>query len=212
MSGCRVFAGCLLLISGLLHQTLPALAQQTTPAASSDDNPGLLASKIITAAGGREKLLTTFRLAERFNAGAEKAAPEKSQSRTSILQPPKVWTVGGKERGEEPAKFVVWAWTLGILSDPQTKLESKPGLAEDGKTTLALRASGSVNPAMDLHFDPQSLRLIRVDWRDDIYRFSEWREHDGTAFHAQTTIWKKTAGKPWFFHEVVSVERLAALP
>lgn len=39
MSRCRVLAGCLLLISGLLHQTLPALAQQTTPTASSDDNP-----------------------------------------------------------------------------------------------------------------------------------------------------------------------------
>lgn len=212
MFGYRLLAGCLLVISGLLHQPQTASAQEPTPAASSADDTELLVTKIIAAAGGHDKLLTTFRMVERFNSGAEKAPPEKSQSRTSILRPPKIWTVGGKERGEEPAKLVVWAWTLGILSDPLTKLETIPGLAEDGKTTLALRASGSVKPAMDLHFDPQSFRLIRVDWRDDIYRFSEWREHDGTPFRAQTTIWKKAASKPWFFHEVVSVERLETLP
>lgn len=212
MFGRRILAGCLLLISGSLHQPQTASAQGPAPAASSAADTGLLVTKIIAAAGGRDKLLTTFRMVERFNSGAEKTAPEKSQSRISILQPPKVWTVAGKERGEEPAKFVVWAWTLGILNDPQTKLETIPGLAEDGTTTLALRASGSVKPAMDLHFDPQSFRLIRVDWRDDIYRFSEWREHDGAAFHAQTTIWKKAASKPWFFHEVLSVERLPTLP
>lgn len=212
MFGSRLLAGCLLVISGFLYQPQTASAQEPTPAANSADDSGLLVRKIIAAAGGPDNLLTTFRMVERFNSGAEKAAPEKSQSRTSILQPPMVWTVAGKERGEEPAKFVVWAWTLGIFRDPQTKLETIPGQAEEGKTTLALRASGSVKPAMDLHFDPQSLRLIRVDWRDDIYRFSEWREHDGTAFHAQTTIWKKTGSKPWFFHEVVTVERLTALP
>ncbi|MFM7057897.1 MAG: hypothetical protein ACKO2P_13335 [Planctomycetota bacterium] len=212
MSGCRLSAFCLPLLLWCILLPNPVIAQVRTTTPPGNDDPALLAEKVIKAAGGREKLLTTFRLVERYNAGAEKAQPEKSQSRTSILQPPKVWTVGGKERGEEPAKFVVWAWTLGILDDPQTTREPIPGLEEAGVSTLAIRVSGTVRPAMDLHFDPSTLRLIRVDWRDDIYRFSDWREHDGAGFHAQTAIWKKKADKPWFFHEVVSVERLAALP
>lgn len=211
MSICCTFKCSLVLVAGIFFAGPSAAAQEKTAAQDGDSLPVLI-EKCFTAAGGREQRLSTFRMIERYNAGVEKAAPEKSQPRSSVLQPPNVWIVGEKERGSEPAKFVVWAWTLGILDAPQTKLETIPGTTENGHTTRALRASGSVTPAMDLHFDPQSLRLVRVDWRDDIYRFSDWREHDGAGFHAQTTIWKKNAVKPWFFHEVVSVERLEKLP
>jgi hypothetical protein len=187
-------------------------AQEASNLTASSDDPQVLVQSVIAAAGGRDKLLKTFKLAERYNVGAEKAGPGKSTPRNSILQPPKIWTVDGRERGEEPAKFVVWAWTLGMLNEPATKLQTIPGVQESGKTTRAIRASGTVTPAMDLHFDAQTFRLIRIDWRDDIYRFSDWREHDGTGFPAQTAIWKKKADKPWFFHEVLAVERLAPLP
>lgn len=201
---------CCLAILWLL--TSSAIAQETSQRTPDGDELQALIRNVNSAAGGQEKLLGTFRMVERYNAGAVKAAPEGSQSRTSILQPPKIWTVAGKERGTEPAKFVVWGWTLGLVNDPATKLQTIPGVQESGTTTKAIRASGTVTPAMDLHFEPQTFRLIRIDWRDDIYRFSDWREIDGTGFPGQTAIWKKQADKPWFFHEVLSVERLATLP
>ncbi|MEY3458458.1 MAG: hypothetical protein RL215_1615 [Planctomycetota bacterium] len=35
---------------------------------------------------------------------------------------------------------------------------------------------------------------------------------DGAGYHALTAIFKKGAEKPWFFHEIVSIERLTELP
>jgi len=203
---------CFFIAIGICVLTPFAAAQETSNVTPGSDDTKQLVQSVNAAAGGREKLLTTFKMVERYNAGAEKAPPTKSQSRNSILQPPKIWTVEGNERGAEPAKFVVWAWTLGLLNDPATQLQKIPGVQESGATTQAVRASGTVTPAMDLHFDSQTFRLIRIDWRDDIYRFSEWREIDGTGFPSQTAIWKKMADKPWFFHEVLSVERLTSLP
>lgn len=191
---------------------LSLFAPTTLCQLSAQDDITLTVNKAITAAGGREKLLTTFRMVKRYNSGTVRASAEKSQNRTSVLQAPKIWRVGGKERDGEPAKFVVWAWTLGILTDAETKLASIPGISEGDATTIGVQASGTVSPAMDLHFHPQTLRLIRVDWRDDIYRFSNWREHDGAGFHALTVMHRRQTDKPWFFHEIVSVERLSELP
>lgn len=52
----------------------------------------------------------------------------------------------------------------------------------------------------------------RLDWRGDFYRFSEWKEHDGLKYASKTILYKKKDGKPWFFHEITGLERLAKLP
>jgi hypothetical protein len=101
---------------------------------------------------------------------------------------------------------------LGILVDPQTVVQTIPGVDENAKTTAALRVSGTVTPPMDLHFDPESFRLVRMDWREDIYRFSDWKEHDGAGYHAKTAIYKRDHTEPWFHHEITALERLSALP
>lgn len=171
-----------------------------------------LAGKAIEAAGGEAKLLRVFRMKERFNFGAEPADPTKSSLRESIVEAPQYWWLKGKDRDGEPAKFDVWAWTLVALTDAKTVMETIPGVEENGKTTLALRITGTIEPAMDLHFDPDTHRLVRFDWANDIYRFSEWREHDGAGYHAKTVMHKRKSNEPWLFHEILELERLAAAP
>ena len=183
-------------------------AQDAAPAA----DPGPIIAKAIAAAGGEAKLLKLFRIKERYNSGETLAAVEKSTTRESVIEPPKYWWLNGKDRANEPAKFDVWGWTLGVLVDPKSVVKGLPGVEENGKVTVGLQVTGSVTPAMDLHFDPETHRLVRMDWMNDIYRFSEWREHDGAGYQAKTVMYRRKSGKPWFFHEVLELERLAELP
>ncbi len=130
----------------------------------------------------------------------------------SILEMPGWWWINKKERADEPAKFDVWAWTLGMLVDEKSKVEVVPDITDEGRAAFGLRVSGTVDPPMDLYFDKETSLLLRIDWRSDFYRFSEWQEHDGVKYASKTVIFKKAGGKPWFFHEVTEVERLKALP
>lgn len=171
-----------------------------------------LAAKAVAAAGGEAKLLRIFRMKERYHSGPSAVDPEKASVRESILEAPRYWWLNGKDRDGEPAKFDVWAWTLVALTDPKTVIEWLPGLEENGVSTLAIRLTGTVDPALDLHFDPTTHRLVRMDWRNDIYRFSDWREVDGAGYHATTVMHKRKTNEPWFHHEILELERLAAAP
>lgn len=204
-SVCRVFLGRSVCV--LLWLLLGAAAWGQDGQTVAD-----VVERAVQAAGGREKLLVLFRMEERYSSGAVPGAVEKWSRRVSVLEAPKYWWVDGRDRGSEPAKYDVWAWTLGLLRDGGTVLERQSGSEESGRATVVLRASGTVQPAMDLHFDAQTYRLVRLDWRDDIYRFSDWREHDGAGYQAKTVIWKKGASQPWFHHDVVRLERLRELP
>ncbi len=185
-----------------------------TPMHAQTADPKPLMDKVFTAVGGRDKLLTLFRMKEIFHFGdkPEPAEGKKRSTRESVVEPPKSWWIGTKERAEEPAKYDVWAWTLGVLTDPATKLEVIPDMTDEGKACFSLRASGTVTPAMDLYFDKTTNLLLRIDWRADFYRFSEWKETDGVKYASKTVILKKAGEKPWFFHEVTGVERLKELP
>jgi hypothetical protein len=174
--------------------------------------PDQIAQRAFDAIGGKDKVLTLFRMQERYNAGAEAAAPDKSTPRESILEPPKYWWLGGKDRTGEPAKFVVWGWTLGVLLDPATSIEKVEGITENGRATLGLRVSKTIEPAMDLFFDAENHRLVRIDWKQDIYRYSEWKKTNGIAYPAKASIFKKGSADPWFHHEIVAIERLKGLP
>lgn len=193
---------------------LSLLASFTTALNAQTADPKPLVDKVITAVGGQGKLLTLFRMREIFHFGdkPEPAEGKKRSTRESVVEPPQSWWIGNKERAEEPAKYDVWAWTLGLLTDPTTKVEVIPDMMDEGKTCFGLRASGTVTPAMDLYFDKTTNLLLRIDWRADFYRFSEWKETDGVKYASKTVIFKKTGGKPWFFHEVTAVERLKELP
>jgi hypothetical protein len=167
----------------------------------------------VKAAGGEDKLLKLFRIKERLNVSSD---PEKKgNERVSVLEPPNYWWLGKKERvkdEKEPATFLVWAWTLGALTDPNSKVEIIPDINDEDKPAFGLRISESIKPPMDLYFDKTDRLLLRIDWRADIHRFSNWKEHDGVKYPAKCVGYKKASGKPWYFSEILEIERLKELP
>ena len=177
-------------------------------------DPKPLVEKALTAVGGKDKLLKIFRFKEIFHFGStpEPAAGKKRSTRESIFSQPDQWWLNKKERGVEPAKDDVRAWSLDLLADEKSSFEIIPDLTDEGKSCAGLRVSGSVTPAMDFYFDKETTLLHRLDWRGDFYRFSDWKEHEGLKYASKTIIFKKKDGKPWFFHELTEIERLAKLP
>lgn len=178
-----------------------------------DADPKPLVKKAVAAAGGEGKLLTLFRIKERLSVSADPAV--KGTVRVSVLEPPKYWWVGKVERvkdEKEPATFLVWGWTLGAITDPKSKVDVIPDITEADKPAFGLRVSGTIDPPMDLYFDAATSRLVRIDWRADIHRFSDWREHDGATYPAKCVGSKKATGKPWYFTEILELERLKDLP
>ncbi len=192
---------------------LAVLSLSTFSQAQTAD-PKPLVEKALAAVGGKDRLLKIFRMKEIFHFGdkPEPEAGKKRGTRESILEMPGWWWLNKKERADEPAKFDVWAWTLGILVDEKSKVEVIPDITDEGKVCFGLKVSASVAPAMSLYFDQETSLLKRLDWRGDFYRFSNWKEHDGVKYASKTIILKLKDNKPWFFHEVLEVERLAKLP
>lgn len=178
--------------------------------------PELLVKQVITAAGGEDKLLKLFRTRETVNVSSD--PQKKVPERVSVYEPPKYWWTGKNERvkdeqkPDEPAIFLVRAWTLELLTNPDSKLESIPDAVESDKPAFGIRVSGTVSPAMDLYFDKAESRLVRIDWRSDIHRFTDWKEHDGVKYPAKCAGYKKASGKPWYFSEIIELERLTTLP
>ncbi len=192
---------------------VPYLSGSTTAA---EPAPEMLVKQVIAAAGGEQQLLKLFRTRETVNVSSD---PEKKvPARVSVYEPPKYWWTGKNERvkdenkPEEPATFLVWGWTLGVLTDPASKLEVIPDVVESDKPAVGLRVSGTVTPAMDMYFDKAESRLVRIDWRSDIHRFSDWKEQGGVKYPAKCAGYKKASGKPWYFSEIIELEILKELP
>ena len=177
---------------------------------AAEPDAATLVSRVIEAACGKDRLLKRFRITERYSAGAERAP--SGTPRTSVIEPPKYWWVGTSERGQEAAKVTVWAWTLGVLTDAESRISTIPHVMENGKELYGLRVTGSVDPALDMYFDREHSRLTRIDWRNDIYIFGKWQKYDGTVYPARTTMYRRKTRQPWFHHEILNLERLRRLP
>jgi len=188
------------------------LAAALAQAETSDPKP--IVEKAILAVGGKDKLLQIYRLKETFHFGEtpEPAAGKKRSLRDSILSQPDHWWINKKERGPDPAKDDARAWSLDLLVDEKSRFEVIPDIVDEGRKCVGLRISGSVTPAMSLYFDSETMLLRRLDWRNDFYRFSEWKEHEGLRYASRTIIFKVKSGKPWFFHDITELQRLAKLP
>lgn len=196
-----------LIISGVFYLLVVCLAQ----AQSADPKP--LVENALQAVGGKDKLLQIYRLKEIFHFGEtpEPATGKKRSVRDSILSQPDHWWINKKERGPDPAKDDARAWSLDLLVDEKSRFEVIPEIVDEGRKCVGLRITGSVTPAMSLYFDRETMLLRRLDWRNDFYRFSEWKEHDGLRYASRTVIFKTKSGKPWFFHDITELERLAQL-
>ena len=197
-----------LLITGVFY----LLAACLTQAQSADPKP--IVEKAIQTVGGKDKLLKIYRLKEIFHFGEtpEPVAGKERSLRDSVLSQPDHWWINKKERGPDPAKDDARAWSLDLLLDEKSRFEVIPEIVDEGRKCVGLRISGSVTPAMSLYFDQETMLLRRLDWRNDFYRFSEWKEHDGLRYASRTIIFKAKSGKPWFFHDITELQRLAKLP
>lgn len=170
-------------------------------------------TQVLTAVGGEAKLLKLFRIREQLNVSSD--PNKKGSSRVSVLEPPRYWWVGKRERvsqDKEPATYLIWAWTLQPLLDDHSVITILPDITEADKPALGLRISGAINPPMDLYFDASTKRLLRIDWRSDIHRFSDWKEHDGVWYPARCIGYKRKTGKPWYYSQIMELERLRELP
>jgi hypothetical protein len=180
---------------------------------SADPDPQEVVAQVVQTVGGQDKLLKLFRTRETVNVSTD---PNKQvAARVSVAEPPNHWWLGKRDRvkaDKEPATFLVWAWTLGALTDPNSKLDVISEITEADKPAIGLRVSGTIDPPMDLYFDKAEKLLVRIDWRTDIHRFSDWKEHDGVKYPAKCVGYKKNTGKPWYFSEILELERLKELP
>lgn len=181
------------------------------PASATEPNAQELVEQVVRAAGGKDKLLKLFRIKEQLSVGSD--PDKKGKVRVSVIEPPTSWWIGKKQRdAEEPARYLAWAWTLGAVTDPKSKLELLPEVMEADKPAFGLRVSGTISPPMDLYFDKSDRRLLSIDWKSSVHRLSDWKEHDGVKYPAKCIGYKKKSNKPWYFSEIVELERLEKLP
>lgn len=170
-------------------------------------------AETLKAVGGEDKLLKLFRMKEKLVVNEDPKA--KGSERVSVCEPPKYWWVGKTERvaeQKEPATYLVWAWTLAILTDPKSKLETVDDLKVGDRDAYGIKVGETVTPAMTLYFDKETKLLARIDWRTDQHVFSDWKDHDGTKYAAKCVGYKAKTGKPWYYTEILSLERLKELP
>jgi len=196
---------CLAVCLILFGANNAALAEESASSAAQE-----LVRKAVSAAGGEAQQLKLFRMKERYSSGTEYVSP--GTARESVIEIPDRWWLGTTERGKEPAKTVAWAWTRCILTDAKSKVELIADITDNDKLLAGLRVTVSVTPALEMYFDKNDHSLVRVDWRNDIFRFSEPKEYDGFKYPSKCVLYKRDSGKPWFFHEIVSLERLKKLP
>jgi len=187
-----------------------ASAADPQPTAAPPQDPAAIVAAAVEASGGKDKLLTLFSMKEQLILGPD--GKKKGSPRSTVLEPPKYWWQGGKDRSGEPAKLLVWVWTLGAFADPKTKLTSIADLTDGDRSLVGLEASGSLEPPMKIYFDKETKLLTRIDWRGSIHRFSEWKELDGLKYPSRT-IGSYTAGdKPWYQTDITELVRLKELP
>ncbi len=168
-----------------------------------------LVTSLLDAVGGEAKMLRVFRFKETLIVG--EGAPI---SRESILAPPEHWWVGKRDRAaeeKEPAAFLVWAWTLAPLRDAKSQLELDADAKLDDKPAIGIRITGRTETPMLLLFDATTKRLVRIDWRGDSNRFTDWRQLDGLWYPAKCAGYKPD-GREWYHTELLEVERLAEVP
>lgn len=174
-----------------------------------------LVDRAVRAAGGNDSLPAYFTFKDRVLLGETDTG--LGSRRESVVDAPRNWwfkkSAGYTRRENEPASFLVWAWTLRAFTDSASTVEQIPDTTDGGTELWGLRISGSITPAMDVYFAKSSNLLTRIDWRSDIHRFSNWKTAPGGfKYPARVVGHKKATGKIWYFDDVIEVTPLKELP
>ena len=182
-----------------------------------------LVAQVLETAGGEEKLLKLFRLRERLlvtKTPAEPVTQDEKGNRTSVVEVSGDWWIGKAKRDKDKVRVLCWAWSLRLLLDPQSTIQSCHDITVNGKPAFGLRVTESVKMPIDLFFDVESKRLVAIDYDDTRHVFSEWKKTaDGHQYPSHVVGFRFTnrdagalASNQWYQTDILELTPLDELP
>ncbi len=186
-------------------------------------DPDELVKQAVKAAGGEDKLLKLFRFRERIlitETPAAAVAKDEKGNRTSVVQVSGDWWIGTAKRDKDKVRVLCWAWSLRILLDPKSKIQTIPDVAVADKPAFGLRVTESVKEPIDLFFDKETKRLVAIDYTDTRHVFSEWKKteegHEYPSHVAGFRFADRKTGtikdKQWYQTDILELTPLKELP
>ncbi len=182
-----------------------------------------IVEEVVAAVGGEENLLKLFRFRERVlitSTPAAPAAPDEKGNRTSVVQVSGNWWIGTAKRDKDKVRILCWAWSLRILLDPKSKVQTIPDISVADKPAFGLRVTESLKEPISLFFDKDSKRLVAIDYTDTRHIFSDWkRTAEGHQYPSHVTGFRfadRAAGKlqinQWYQTDILELTPLTELP
>ena len=182
-----------------------------------------LVEEVVATAGGEEKLLKLFRFRERVLITSTPAAPvtaDEKENRTSVVQVSGYWWIGAAKRDKDKVRVLCWTWSLRILRDPKSKIQTVPDINVSDKPAFGLRVTESVKEPIDLFFDKESKRLVAIDYTDTRHLFSEWKKTaEGHQYPSHVVGFRfadraagKLQDKQWYQTDILELTPLTELP
>lgn len=207
----------------LMILALGCLSLPSPCATATEPDPLKLVDQVIRTVGGETKLLELFRFRERVlitDTPAAVVGKDEKGNRTSVVQVGGGWWIGTAKRDKDKVRVLCWAWSLRILSDPNSKVQLVPEINVANKPAFGLRVTGSVKDSIDLFFDKETNRLVAIDYDDTRHIFSEWKEtKDGhqypshvVGFRFENRVAGKLMDKQWYQTDIVELTPLSELP
>ena len=192
-------------------------------ACAGEPGPRELVTQVLETAGGEGKLLKLFRLRERVlvtKTPAEPVTQDEKGNRTSVVEVSGDWWVGKAKRDKDKVRVLCWAWSLRLLLDPQSTIQSCHNITVNGKPAFGLRVTDSVKVPIDLFFDVESKRLVAIDYDDTRHVFSEWKKTaDGYQYPSHVVGFRFTnrdsgtlASNQWYQTDILELVPLNELP
>ena len=192
----------------LLVLTRLAKAEDVDPAAKK------LVEEVVATAGGEEKLLKLFRFRERVLITSTPAAPvtaDEKENRTSVVQVSGNWWIGTAKRDKDKVRVLCWTWSLRILLDPKSKIQTVSDINVSDKPAFGLRVTESIREPIDLFFDKESKRLVAIDYTDTRHLFSDWKKTaEGHQYPSHAA--GKLQDKQWYQTDILELTPLTELP
>ena len=188
-----------------------------------ETDPQELVAQVLDTAGGEEKLLKLFRLRERLlvtKTPAEPVTQDEKGNRTSVVEVSGDWWIGKAKRDKDKVRVLCWAWSLRLLLDPKSTIQSCHDITVNGKPAFGLRVTESVKAPIDLFFDAESRRLVAIDYDDSRHVFSEWKKTpDGHQYPSHVVGFRFTsrdagtlASSQWYQTDILELTPLDELP
>ena len=202
---------------------ITVLSILSSSAHANDPDPQELVKQLLETAGGESKLLKLFRFRERLLVGKTAADPvsqDEKGNRTSVVEVSGDWWIGKAKRDKDKVRVLCWAWSLRILLDPQSCIQSCRAITVDGKPAFGLRVTESVKEPIDLFFDAESKRLVAINYMDTRHVFSEWKKTaDGNHYPSHVVGFRFTnrdtgalESNQWYQTDILELTPLNELP